>query len=167
MFEQSCTKKEWMKEDHIFCLFVHGITQGNEDAGWVLDFIFLFFVLTKGIMRERKSKISLHKTSVKSFSIDLLWAITNYWADAYLEHLRCSFYVKIINGFKMLDIRKVLLMWYVARLCVYGTCSLGLVHREVLEILLVVKFSCFPAWGTTMKIRHFCLFCVIPAICSL
>ena len=41
-----------MKEDHIFYFFVPGVTEANEDAEWVQDFIFLFLVLIKGITKE-------------------------------------------------------------------------------------------------------------------
>ena len=34
-----------MKEEHIFCLFVPGVTQGNEDVGWDQDFN--FFLLAR------------------------------------------------------------------------------------------------------------------------
>ena len=48
-----------MKEQNIFCVFVTGVTQGNEDAVGVQGFVFLFVALIKGIRRYSVSKIPL------------------------------------------------------------------------------------------------------------
>ena len=52
-----------MKEDQIFCLFVPGVTQGNEDAMGVQGFIFLLLMLIKGIRRYSECKILLSNSS--------------------------------------------------------------------------------------------------------
>ena len=52
-----------MKEDQIFCLFVPGVTQGNEDASGVQGFIVLLLVLIKGIRRYGECKIPLPNPS--------------------------------------------------------------------------------------------------------
>ena len=52
-----------MKEDQIFCLFVPGVTQGNEDAMGVQGFIFLLLMLIKGIRRYSECKIPLPNPS--------------------------------------------------------------------------------------------------------
>ena len=52
-----------MKEDQIFCLFVPGVTQRNEDAMGVQGFIFLLLMLIKGIRRYSECKIPLPNPS--------------------------------------------------------------------------------------------------------
>ena len=52
-----------MKEENVFCLFVLGVTQRNEDAVWDQGFIFLFLMLIKGIRRQSESKIPLPNPS--------------------------------------------------------------------------------------------------------
>ena len=48
-----------MKEDQIFCLFIPGVTQGNQDAMGIQGFIFLLLILIKGITRYSECKIPL------------------------------------------------------------------------------------------------------------
>ena len=52
-----------MKEDQIFCLFIPGVTQGNQDAMGVQGFIFLLLMLIKGIRRYSECKIPLPNPS--------------------------------------------------------------------------------------------------------
>ena len=52
-----------MKEDQIFCLFVPGVTQENQDAMGVQGFIFLLSMLIKGIRRYSEWKIPLPNPS--------------------------------------------------------------------------------------------------------
>ena len=56
-----------MKEDHIFCLFVAGVTQGNKNAVPVHGFIFLLLVLIKAMGKWSESKIRLPNFSGGNF----------------------------------------------------------------------------------------------------
>ena len=105
--------------DSIFT-FVAGVTRGNEDAGLVQFFIFLFLysVLVKRISRPGESKIPFRNPSEESLPSDLLRAIVNYW--------ECALYK---------------CRWGIGRLQVHGIFSHRLAHREVLGAQLNYKRS--------------------------
>ena len=67
--------------DSIF-VFVPGVTRGNKDVGSVEDCIFLFllFVLIKGIRGRVSIRFPTVTPVVESFPWDLLQAIVNYFA---------------------------------------------------------------------------------------
>ena len=66
-------------------LFVPSVTEGNENAGSIQDFIFLFLCLVfiKRIWRQGESYIPLSNLNVESFSFDPLRAIINSWVGSY------------------------------------------------------------------------------------
>ena len=69
-----------------FMVFVPGVTQGNEDAGSVQDFILLFFWCKSGEFVSRGSPRFLFVAPVvENFSSDVLLAIITYWEKLYLE----------------------------------------------------------------------------------
>ena len=74
-----------MQTEKLLLLFVPSVTQGNENAGSIQDFIFLFLCLVfiKRIWKQGESYIPLFNPNVESFSLDLLRAIISYWAGSY------------------------------------------------------------------------------------
>ena len=79
-----------MKEDQIFCLFVPGVTQGNEDAMGVQGFIFLLLMLIKGIRRYSECKIPLPNPSGGKLLLRLSVSYNKLLGLAYLEPCRTS-----------------------------------------------------------------------------
>ena len=84
----------------VLYVFVPGVTQGNEDEGWVHDFILLVFFSCKS--RElggrgcggegvggRGPRFPCVNPVVESFW-GLLWAIIKYWAESHLKSCQTS-----------------------------------------------------------------------------
>ena len=87
LFTISHTCSPYLLSRWAFYIFFSGVTQSNEDAGWVQDFTLLFLCLVqiKRIRRQGESRILSCIPSGGSFSSDLLRAVISYWAESHLE----------------------------------------------------------------------------------
>ena len=152
LFTISHTCSPYLLSRWAFYIFFSGVTQSNEDAGWVQDFTLLFLCLVqiKRIRRQGKSRILSCIPSGGSFSSDLLRAVISYWAESHLEsfqtpamehswenntwtistkklHRRCS------TGLRLCLRLKVQPMWDESRLQVYEICNRRLVYSKIVE----------------------------------